>query len=144
MSEQVDNFRAQLRAKVDDADKWLKDLQANVKNAGDKAKNDAKAHLASLESKVKAQHTKAQAAEASMKAWVEEKKTITNEKIAEWKAQRQMKDLTRRADRTERYAADATEVAAAAIDEAEKAIAEAIVARMDADSAQSAPAAKSR
>ena len=54
-----------------------------------------------------------------------------------------MKELTRRADRTERYATDATEVAVAAIDEAEKAIVEAVVARMDADTAQSAPAAKS-
>ena len=78
-----------------------------------------------------------------MKAWVQEKKTITNDKIAEWKAQRQVKKLEARADSAERYAAATTQIAAAAIDEAETAVAEAIVARIDADTTQATPTAKS-
>jgi len=143
MSEQLDNLRSQLRAKVDDADKRLKELQAKIKGAGDKATSDAKAQLASLDSKMKTQQAKVQAAQASMKAWIGEQKSITNEKIAEWKAQRQTKELARHADNTERFAAAATEVASAAIDEAEKAIAEAIIARLDADATPSSPASKS-
>jgi hypothetical protein len=143
VSAQIDNFRNQLRAKVEDADKRLRDLETKAKASGEKAKDDAKAQLSSLETKVKAQQAKVQASEASMKAWVEEKKKVTSDKVAEWKAQRQVKQLVDHANIAEDYAAAATEVAAAMIDEAEKAIAEAVVARMNADSVQSAPTAKS-
>ena len=142
MSEQVDNFRQQLRTKIDDADKRLKGLEANVKASGEKAKSDAKAYVASLDSQMKAQQAKLQAAQANMKAWIQEKQKITSDKIAEWKAQVQVTELTRYADLSEQYAASATQVAVAAIDEAEKAIADAIVARLNADSAPAKPAAK--
>ena len=55
MSEQIDNFRKQLRTKIDDADKRLKVLETNIKASGEKAKNDAKTYLASLDSQVKVQ-----------------------------------------------------------------------------------------
>ena len=142
MSEQIDKFRNELQAKVDEANQHLRDLSAKAKAAGDSAHKDAKAHLASLESKLKEQRAKVQASEATMKAWVEQKKTVTNDKIAEWKAQRQASMLARHADGAERYAAAATEVAVAAIDEAEEAIAEAVVARMEADTAKTPSAAK--
>jgi hypothetical protein len=143
VSAQIDNFRNQLRTKVEDADKRLRDLETKVKASGEKAEDDAKAQLSSLETKVKAQQAKVQASETSMKTWVEEKKKVTSNKIAEWKAQRRVKELVEHANIAEDYAAAATEVAAAMIDEAEKAIAEAVVARMNADSVQSAPTAKS-
>ena len=142
MSEQIDKFRNELQAKVDEANQHLRDLSAKAKAAGDSAHKDAKAHLASLESKLKEQRAKVQASEATMKAWVEQKKTVTNDKIAEWKAQRQASMLARHADDAERYAAAATEVAVAAIDEAEEAIAEAVVARMEADTAKTPSAAR--
>jgi L-amino acid N-acyltransferase YncA len=143
MSEQIDTFRSQLRTKVDEAGKRLKDLEAKVKATGEKAKSDAKAHLASLETMNKAQQAKVQAAEAKVKAWAEERRTITSEKVSAWKAQRQVKELSWRADNAERYAAATIEIAAAAIDEAENAIVEAIVARLDADAAQSDQVKKS-
>jgi len=143
VSEQIDKFNSQLRSKVDAADKRLKDLEAKVKASGDKTKKDVKAHIASLESKAKEQHAKVQASEASMKAWVEEKKTVTSDKIADWKAQRLVKKLARHADNAEDYAVAATEVALAAIDEAESAVAEAVVARIDADTAPTTPVPKS-
>jgi hypothetical protein len=143
VSEQIDNFRKQLRAKVDDADTRLKGLEANVKASGEKAKSDAKGYLASLESGATAQKAKLQAAEADIKTWVQEKKKITDDKIAEWKAKRHVTELTRYADLSERYAAAATQVAASAIDEAEKAIADAVVARINVNAAQPTSAAKS-
>jgi hypothetical protein len=142
VSEQVDNFRQQLRTRIDDADKRLKGLETNVKASGEKAKSDAKAYVASLDSQMKAQQAKLQAAQANMKAWIQEKEKITGDKIAEWKAQMQVTELTRYADLSEQYAASATQVAVAAIDEAEMAIADTIVARLNAVSAQAKPAAK--
>jgi len=143
MGGQFENFRNRLQAKIDDADKRVKDLEASLKNAGDKAKSDAKAQLVALDTRAKEQQAKVQAARANMKVWLDNKKATTNDKIAEWKAQRRVKELAEHATISEDYAAAATEVAAAMIDEAEKAIAEAVIARSDADTAQAAPAAKS-
>ena len=77
-----------------------------------------------------------------MKAWIQEKQKITSDKIAEWKAQMHVTELTRYADLSEQYAASAMQAAAAAIDEAERAIVDALVARMNADSAQARPTVK--
>jgi hypothetical protein len=49
MGEKFDKFCSDLRAKIDDADKHLKGLQASAKNAGQKARDDGEAYLAALE-----------------------------------------------------------------------------------------------
>jgi hypothetical protein len=49
MGENFDKFCSDIRTKIDDADKHLKGLQANAKNAGQKARDDAKALFAALE-----------------------------------------------------------------------------------------------
>ncbi len=137
MSETFDKFCSDVRTKINDADKRLKDLGASAKNAGQKAKDDAKAHLAALENKAKDQQAKIEASKATMKAWADGKKAITAEKITEWKAQRQVQKLSDRADDAESYAVAAMQIAVAALDEAETAAIEAVVARSDADAAQS-------
>jgi hypothetical protein len=45
MGEKFDKFCSDLRTKIDDADKHLKGLQASAKNAGQKARDDAKATM---------------------------------------------------------------------------------------------------
>src|SRR5215469_14325386 len=77
------------------------------------------------------------------KAKVEEKKTATSEKIAAWKEQRDVKKLASLADSTEQYAVASMQLAAAAVDQAERAAVAAVVARMDADAAQQSSPAKS-
>jgi hypothetical protein len=52
-----------------------------------------------------------------VKNWVEDRKTITSAKIAEWKAKQEVAKLHAGADRAELYAAAVTYVAA--VDEAE-------------------------
>ena len=142
MGEKFDKSCSDLRTKIDDADKHLKSLQASAKNAGQKARDDAKAHLATLENKAKEQQAKIEESETKVKAWAQQKKAITADKIAEWKAQRQVKKLNDRADDAESYAVATMQVASAAIDEAERAAIEAVVARIDADAVQSTPASK--
>jgi hypothetical protein len=53
-----------------------------------------------------------------------------------WKAKRETRQLKARADRAEAHAADAVDFALATIDEAEEAILDAVVARIDADKAE--------
>lgn len=107
MSEKFNNFYSELRTKINDADKRIKDMKANAVGAGEKAKVEAKAQLAALENKAKEQKARTAAAEAKVKTWVEEKKTMTHDKIAEWKQQRDVKRLESRADLSERYAVTA-------------------------------------
>jgi hypothetical protein len=140
MNEKIDSFCKELRAKLDGVDKRIKDLKAGAKGATEKAKIEAKAQLAALENRAKNQRANVQAAEAKTKAWIEEKKTATSEKIAAWKTQRDVKKLAAHADGTEDYAVASMQLAAAAVDEAERAAVEAVVARMDADAAQAQPA----
>jgi uncharacterized phage infection (PIP) family protein YhgE len=143
MNEKIESFTKELRTKLDGVDKRLKDLTANAKGATEKAKAEAKAQLAALESRAKEQHARVQSAEEETKAWLQEKKTATSEKIAAWKAQRDVKKLAGHADSTEHYAVASMRLAAAAVDEAERAAVEAVVTRMDADAAQQSSPAKS-
>jgi hypothetical protein len=140
MNEKSDNFSKELRTKLDEVDKRLKDLKSTAKAATVKANAEAKSQLAALEKRAKDERAKAQAAEAKAKAWLEEKKSATGEKIAAWRAQHDVKKLAGHADSAEQYAAASIQLAVAAVDEAERAAVEAVVARMDADAAwQAAP-----
>ena len=139
MSEKLDNVRSDLRSKLNEADKHLKDIEANAKSANEKAKAQLQAQLKSVENKVNDAKSRVAAADAKMKSWIDEKKEMTQDAIAQWKAQRNAKKLGSRADRSEDYAVVATQYAGAAIDEAERAVLEAIVARMDADAAAPPP-----
>ena len=138
MNEKIESFSKELHSKLDGMDKRLKDLTTSAKGATEKAKVEAKAQLAVLESRAKEQHAKVQSAQARMKARLEERKTATGEKIAAWKEQRDVKNLASLADSTEQYAVDSMQLAAAAVDEAERAAVAAVVARIDADAAKRA------
>jgi hypothetical protein len=139
MNQTIDNFSNELRTKINEADKRLKDLKASAENMSQKAKDDAKAQLDRLENRAEEQRAQIEASKQKIKDWVQQKKTITSDKIAEWKSQRQVKKLADRADDTESYADAAIEIAVASVDEAERATIEAIIARMDLDAVQ-APA----
>jgi hypothetical protein len=143
MNENIESFSAELRAKLDGLDKRLKDLTASAKGVTEKAKVEAKAQLAALESRAKEQHAKVQSAEAKTRAWLEEKKAATSKNIAAWKAQHDVTKLAAYAHSTAQYALASMRLAAASVDEAERAALEAVIARMDADAAQEASPIKS-
>ena len=67
-----------------------------------------------------------------MKKWVEARKVETKDKIAEWKSKRDTKKLQARANMADQYAAAARTVAAAAVDEAERASVKSWLANWDA------------
>ncbi len=132
MNEQIDRFFSEVRAKVNEAEKRIKELNVAAKGAAENAKSQAKAQLATLEAKAKEHRAKAEAAEAKAKKWLEEKKATTAEKIANWKAQHETKRLAAYADLAEDYAAASIAAASSSIDEAERAVVEAIAARLEA------------
>jgi hypothetical protein len=89
-------------------------------------------HLVAVQKRIAQDEAKASAARAEIKAWLDQKKTATAEKIADWKAKAETAHLNHRADMAERYAQATIAVAMAALDEAEQATLEAWLARADA------------
>jgi membrane protein involved in colicin uptake len=140
MNAKIDSFCGELRTKLDAVEKRIKGLKADARTATEKAKIEAKTQLAALERRANEQRTKVQAAEETAKTWLAEKKAATADKIATWKGERDVKKLAAHADAAEDYAVACVQLAASAVDEAERAAVEAVAARMDADTAQTAPA----
>jgi predicted nucleic acid-binding Zn-ribbon protein len=136
MNQRIDQFCEELRQKLTMADSGLEGLRTKISTNAAHVEQDVQNHLDRAHERVEQGRAKVAAAQADMKNWAEERKAITREKIAEWKEQRDLRKLQNRADKAERYAAAAIDVAVAAMDEAEQASLEAWLAREDADAAQ--------
>ena len=134
MSQRIDQFREDLHLKVANIDSGLGALRANLEGKTDLAEQQVRSHLDQVRTRIEQGRVKVTAAQAEIKNWVEEKKTATGDKIADWKAKREASKLQDRADQAERYAAAAADVAVAALVEAEQAALEAWLARQDARS----------
>ena len=108
--------------------------RVDIEGKTDLAEQYVRSHLDQVRKHIEQGRVKVTAAQAEIKNWVEEKKTATGDKIADWKAKREASKLQDRADQAERYAAAAADVAVAALVEAEQAALEAWLARQDARS----------
>ena len=137
MGQRIDQFCENLRQKLTMAESGLVGLKAKIDGKTRTAEQDVQSHLDRVRKRIEQGRAKVSAAQADMKNWADQRKTVTKDKIAEWKAKREVAKLQSRADNAERYAAGAIDVALAAIDEAEQASLEAWLARADADYAQS-------
>jgi hypothetical protein len=136
MGARIDQFSEDLRQKLTIADSGLDGLKAKINGKAAHVEQDVQSHLDRVHKRVEQGQAKIAAAQAEIKDWADEKKAATSDKIAEWKAKRNLSKLQGRADKAERYAAAASVVAVAALDEAEEAALEAWLARRDANSAQ--------
>jgi predicted nucleic acid-binding Zn-ribbon protein len=136
MGARIDQFCEDLRQKLTIADSGLDGLKAKINGKAVHVEQDVQSHLDRVHKRVEQGRAKIAAAQADIKEWADEKKAATSDKIAEWKAKRELSKLQGRADKAERYAAAASAVAVAALDEAEEASLEAWLARQDANSAQ--------
>ncbi|WP_213736885.1 hypothetical protein [Bradyrhizobium sp. dw_411] len=76
------------------------------------------------------------AAHSEFERWMDEERNESAERLAEWKQKRQSGQLHARADRCERCAAVAVEIALLAMDQAEMIIVRALLARTEAISVQ--------
>jgi len=137
MGQQIDQFYHDLQLKLTNIGSGVDRLKAKVSGKAEHAEEDVRAHLDQVRRRIEQDRAKAAAAQGEIKNWIEQKKTATNEKIVEWKAKQETTKLQNRADMAERYAAAASDVALAALDEAEQATLEAWLARQDANTATS-------
>lgn len=136
MGARIDQFCEDLRQKLTIADSGLDGLKAKINGRAVHVERDVQSHLDRVHKRVEQGRAKIAAAQTDIRDWAEEKKAVTNGKIAEWKAKRELSKLQDRADKADRYAAAASAVAVAALDEAEEASLEAWLARQDANSAK--------
>ncbi|MGO4714676.1 hypothetical protein [Bradyrhizobium sp. 2TAF24] len=136
MGARIDQFCEDLRQKLTSADSGLDSLKAKIDGKVAHVEQDVQSHLDRVRKRVEQGRTKIAAAQADIQEWADQKKAATSDRIAEWKATRELDKLQGRADKAERYAAAASAVAVAALDEAEEASLEAWLARQDANAAQ--------
>ncbi|MGP0065253.1 MAG: hypothetical protein ACLQGP_16835 [Isosphaeraceae bacterium] len=141
MSAKVDQFRDKMRHQLDTVEGRFKAVKANIQALHSQAEKSLREKLDEAHYELQAQKEHVQQTRANLKARAEQQMTETKEAVSEWKAKRETRKLNARADRAEGHAVDAIDYAAAMMDEGEEAILEAVVARLDADAAQSsAPA----
>lgn len=135
MSEKVDKFCNDLRIHLNKVEERLDRVKTSVKTASDETRAAVESKKKKIEADFEADKRKVDEAKANAKSWIEEKKSETDAKIEEWKTNREIHKLEKRADRAEEYAAASIYIAAAAVDEADLSILEAVAARMIADEA---------
>jgi hypothetical protein len=136
MGQRIDQFCEDLRQKLTMTDSGLEGLRTKISTKAAHVEQDVQSHLDRAHERIEHGRAKVTAAQTDMKNWVEERKAFTRERITEWKQKRDLGKLQSRADKAERYAAAAVDVAVAAMDEAEQASLEAWLAREDANVAQ--------
>lgn len=135
MSERVDRFCNDLRDKLNAIEDRLERVKGSIQNASNDTRDAVEAKKRELETAVEAEEQKVAAAKAQAENWFEQKKGETEAKIEEWRVNREVHKLEKRADDAESYAVTAIVIAAAAVDEADLAILEAVAARLIADEA---------
>jgi len=133
MSAPVDRICDGVRDRLNAIEGRLQAFKANIQDLSEKAESGLRHQLEEARSKLQTQKEKAEQARASLTTRAKQKIADTKEAVREWKAKRETRKLQARADRAEAYAADAIAYALATIDEAEEAVLEAVVARVDAD-----------
>jgi ElaB/YqjD/DUF883 family membrane-anchored ribosome-binding protein len=129
MSNNMTKFNVKMQAKMKEVEKRLETLKASTVEQTEHADKAIRAHVATLEDSAHQAKESLDHARREMGSWVEDAKTT----IADWKAKLDSNMLHARADRAERYADASLVVALAGVDEAEKAMLSASLARSDAD-----------
>lgn len=136
MSAQVDQFCDMLRDRLNAIDRRLQSVLAEVKGLPDKAEKALQDKLDEARTRLDAEKERLEQTRANLKARAQQMMAATKEVVSQWKAKGEKRKLQARADWAEAYAADAISNAMASIDEAEEAILNAMVARLDADAAE--------
>ena len=139
MSARVDQFCDKLKDRLNSLEDQVLTLKTNVQKLPQQGEQALQKYLTETRSKIEQQKKKVEKARASLKARAEEKIGQVKEAVNEWKAKQEVSNVAARADFAEQYAADAVFIADAAVAEAEEAIIDALLARIDAENAK-APA----
>ena len=133
MSAHVDKFCHSLQTNLNDLEARMTSFKTKLQSAPEQAEEALHKQLEQLRRKIESQKQAVAKAKSSVQNWIDQKTAEVQSTINDWKAKRETKKLSHRADRAEEYAAAAILVAAATLDEAEQAVLEAVSTRRDAD-----------
>src|SRR2546423_447981 len=116
MSAKIDKFCNTLRDRLNTVDGRLTSIKENVQALPKQADKAVRDKLDQAQRKLRSQKDRIDQTRTNQKAHIQQKVAETKEAVNEWKAKRDTRKLTARADRAEAYAADAIEFAAFAMD----------------------------
>jgi hypothetical protein len=134
MTNAMTKFSAEIQAKMKDVETRLESLKATMATQADHADKAIRAQIGILEDDAQKAKGTLERARDEMATWVEDAKDT----VIGWKDQLNVSMLHSRADRAERYADAALVVALAGVDQAQKAMLSASVARSDAEAIKKA------
>ena len=132
MSGLSDEFCDALRVRLDMIDERIADARSHVGTVVRQGEDVLRKRLEELRTEIQGRKKCIKQTIEKMIAWVQQHVDEEQDQVARWKADRQFQHLEARAERAAAYATDATNFAVATVDEAEAAILEAMVARLDA------------
>jgi hypothetical protein len=136
MSAEGDQFSDKLRDRLNAIEERLQAFMKDMQAFPEQAEKALRGKLDEARTRFEAQKERIEQTRVNFNARIHQKITETSQAISEWKARGDARRLNARADWAEAHAVNAIALALASIDEAEEAVLEAVVARMDADAAQ--------
>jgi chromosome segregation ATPase len=137
------DLKDKLSQQLDSAREKLEALKQDILGMHEEDKETLRQKQELIRKHLDEQKSKAQKLQADIQQWKEEKVSHTKEVIGNWRQQRELKKLEKRAERAEDYALDMVTTAALDFEAAEEAVLDALSARLDAEFASttaSAPA----
>ena len=140
MSEKIDQLSHNLRVQLNAVESYLKKVGESIKAAPGQASDAIHAGIAAAKEQHATNIQKIAEAQTTLQERIRSKQQEVESEITQWKVNREIKKLEKRADKAEEYAAAAIEFAAACAQEANLATLEAIAARIDAEAAKEAGA----
>ena len=135
MSIKIDELGKKLHAKLDSGIDQLKKAQDSLENLQKETKSAISSKLEAATETVNEKKQDAKATKDKIEAFLEEKKTETTTAVNDWKVERNLKKLEKRAERAAKHAESCIELTLYYSQEAEVAIFEALAARMDLEDA---------
>lgn len=132
MSARVDQFCDALRDRLNSMETRVEAFKSRVRAIPEKAEAELRKAQDEAHLRVEAGKKRVEQLRTKLRAGADQKLAETKQTIRDWKAKGESKRLIARADFAEAYAADAVEFAVMALDEAEGAVLDAALARMDA------------
>ena len=132
----TNELKQKLQQHVEVARKKLDELKQDLASVRQEDQEALRQKREEIHKQVEAHKEQTRQLRANLESWEREKVSHTKEAIASWRQKREIKKLQSRADRAEDYAVNAIGMAAIDADEAEEAVLDAVVARIDAETVQ--------
>ncbi len=132
----TNELKQKLQQHVEVARKKLDGLKQDLASQRQEDQEALRQKREEIHKQVEAHKEQTRQLRANLESWERERVSHTKEAIASWRQKREIKKLQSRADRAEDYAVNAIVMAAMDADEAEEAVLDAVVARIDAETAQ--------